>query len=164
MPELELLAVLGSLAVTLATLASIAYWLGRKFEAIDKRFERLELGLRLAVDGLKNAVVSINTMLVEFLGLKGLITPQEVSFLSAEARRLASSVTYVNPLKKEDVEFLKEVFSKDPEAITIEEAERVAEIGKKWWLEEGEERAYRLFLIGTFIKAYHLPKKYGMPR
>ena len=38
----ELETVLSILILTLASIASLAYWLGRKFEAIDRRFEAID--------------------------------------------------------------------------------------------------------------------------
>jgi hypothetical protein len=38
----ELETVLSILIPTLASIASLAYWLGRKFEAIDRRFEAID--------------------------------------------------------------------------------------------------------------------------
>jgi hypothetical protein len=38
--------------------------------------------------------------------------------------------------------------AKDVNEITIEEAERIAEIGKRWWYEDGCEEAYKIFLGG----------------
>jgi hypothetical protein len=32
-------------------------------------------------------------------------------------------------------------------------------MGKRWWKEDGLEVAYRLFLTGEIIKAYHLGKR-----
>ena len=178
----ELETVLSILIPTLASIASLAYWLGRKFEAIDRRFEaidrrfeevdrrfegvdrrfeELEKRIVASFEAFKNAVLAMNTMLVEFMGLKGLFTPQESRFLTSEMNRMMSAFKpQLNPLTKEEYEFVVSVLSKeDHDKITIEEAEKIAEIGKRWWKEDGLEVAYRLFLTGEIIKAYHLGKR-----
>jgi len=121
MPELE--TILSILMPTLASIASLAYWLGRRFEAIDgkfeevdrrfgemekrfeamdDKFEKLRGDMRASFEGLKNAVLAVNSMLVEFMGLKEFFTPKESRFLMSEANRLLSSVKLpTNPLTKE---------------------------------------------------------------
>ena len=151
----ELETVLTILVPTLASIASLAYWLERKFEAIDRRFEaidrrfeevdkrfmgvdnrfeELEKRIEASFEAFKNAVLAINTMLVEFMGLKGLFTPQESRFITSEMNRMMSAFKpQLNPLTKEEYEFVVSVLSKeDPNKITIEEAEKIAEIGKRW--------------------------------
>jgi hypothetical protein len=178
----ELETVLTILVPTLASIASLAYWLERKFEAIDRRFEaidrrfeevdkrfmgvdnrfeELEKRIEASFEAFKNAVLAIKTMLVEFMGLKGLFTPQESRFITSEMNRMMSAFKpQLNPLTKEEYEFVVSVLSKeDPDKITIEEAEKIAEIGRRRWKEDGLEVAYRLFLAGEIIKAYHLGKR-----
>jgi hypothetical protein len=178
----ELETVLSILIPTLASIASLAYWLGRKFEVIDRRFEaidrrfeevdkrfegvdrrfeELERRIEGSFEAFKNAVLAVNTMLVEFMGLKGLFTPQESRFPTSEMNRIISAFKpQLNPMTKEEYEFVMSVLSKeDPDKITIEEAEKIAEIGKRWWKKDGLEVACRLFLTGEIIKAYHLGKR-----
>ena len=188
MLSIELIVGIGSLASIIVSISSIAYWLGRKFEAIDKRFEAIDKrfeaidkrfeaidkrfeaidneirGIRreivIIADSIRSSTLSINSMLIEFLGVKGVITREESTFLVNEARRLSPTIILPNPISKEDSEFLKNVLNKDVDDISIEEAERISEIGKKIWIENGSEAAYKIFLTGLFIKAYHLGKKY----
>jgi len=110
-------------------------------------------------DAVRSGVVSMNSLVVEFLGLKGVFSQQEVAFLSREASRLALAIR-PNPTE-EEVEFLRRVFSKPVEEMTVEELERAAEIAKRWWYREGREEAYKLFLIAWTIRAYKL---YQEPR
>ena len=104
-------------------------------------------------DAVRSSVVSMNSLVVEFLGLKGLLSREEVGFLSREASRLALAIR-PNPITEEEVEFLRRVFSKPVEEMTVEELERAAEIAKRWWYREGKEEAYRLFLIAWTIRTY----------
>jgi len=186
---MELETILSILVPTLASIASLAYWLGKRFEAIDRRFEdvnrrfedvnrrfeevnrrfeevgrmfrSLERRLDSSFEALKNAILAINSMLVEFMGLKGLFTREESRFLISEIGRILASIRpSTNPLSKEKYEYVIKILKKeDPDKITIEEAEKLAEIGKEWWKEEGSEIAYKLFLTGEVIKAYHLGKQ-----
>jgi len=59
----------------------------------------------------------------------------------------------INPLTKEEAEFLKKVFSKLEDQITIEELDRVLEIAKKLFFETGEEKAYKLRLYTYMYRA-----------
>lgn len=90
------------------------------------------------------------------------MTEREVRFLTREVSRILSMVR-VNPLTREELEFLKSVVEKvlsgRLDEVTMEEAERFAEIGKRWWLEEGREEAYKIFLTGLYIKAYLLSRE-----
>ena len=138
-------------------LAGVTYWLGRKFSKIDYRFENIEREISRAFDGMKSATVTINSLMLDFLSLKGLIRDDEARMLGSEMQRVFSIVK-LNPIAKEDLEYLKKIFSKDVDEITIEEAEKVAEIGKKWWYEDGSEVAYKTFLAGLVIRGYHISK------
>ncbi len=138
----ELETVLSILIPTLASITSLAHWLGKKFEAIDRRFEaidrrfeevdkrfegvdmrfeELEKRIVTSFEAFKNAVLAMNTMLVEFMGLKGLFTPQESRFLTSEMNRMMSAFKpQLNPLTKEECEFVVSVLGReDPDKITI---------------------------------------------
>ncbi|WP_243676135.1 hypothetical protein [Vulcanisaeta distributa] len=73
----------------------------------------------------------MNSMVIEFLGVKGLVSPGEVSFLVNEVARLSQSMR-PNPITKEELEYIRSVFSKgDIDKISVKELERVAEIAKR---------------------------------
>lgn len=166
--------IIGFSLTIIGMLGGALYWLGKRFATIDKRFEDIdkrfgdidrrfedmERKLVLFADSVRSSVVAINSLLVEYLGLKGVLTQQEAAFLSREASRLLSMVK-VNPITAEELEFLKSVFSKPVEEMTVEELERAAEIAKQWWYREGKEEAYKLFLIAWTIRAYKLFQEGG---
>jgi len=77
--------------------------------------------------------------------------------VKAEMERTVSMVR-LNPITKEELEFLKKVVAKDVNEITLEEAERIIEIGKRWWFEDGSEAAYKVFLGGLVIRGYIISK------
>lgn len=163
--ELDLiLSIVGIVLTTIGSVASLAYWLGRKFSQVNERLERVEEKLERSVDALKNAVLSINSLILEFMSLKGLIEDKEVHFLASEVSRILGFVK-VNPLKREEIEFLRKVLyekivvRKQLNQVTLEEAEKVVEIGKRWWLEDGGEEAYKLFLAGLVLKGYIISRR-----
>ncbi len=61
-----------------------------------------------------------------------------------------------NPISKEELEFIKSVFSKDPDQMSVEELERVIEIAKRWWWEDNSEIAFKVFQVASIVRAYKL--------
>lgn len=45
-----------------------------RFQQIDKRFGEIERGLINFADSVRSAIVAMNSVVVEFLGVKGLIS------------------------------------------------------------------------------------------
>ena len=169
------ISIVGLAVTVVGMLGSALYWLGKKFremearfegiekrfEAMDKRFEELDRKLTTFADSARSAIVAMNSAVIEFLGLKGLITPNEAAFLTREMARLSLAIK-PNPISKEEAEFIRSVFAKgDIDKITIEELEKVAEIAKRWWYEEGSELAYKMFVYTWMLRAYKLFS--GMP-
>jgi hypothetical protein len=113
--------------------------------------------LARAFEGLKSAVSSSHALTLDFLALKGLLDEKEAGLAKAEIERAASMVK-LNSITREELEFLKKVVAKDLNEITLEEAERVAEIGKRWWFEDGSEVAYKVYLGGLVIRGYIISK------
>ncbi|WP_243678338.1 hypothetical protein [Vulcanisaeta distributa] len=179
----EIIYVIGLLITIIAYLAAFTYWLGRKFEGIDWRFRDLEERLSNRIKevetrlenrvanlenrmsnlegGLKSAVVNVNSLLIEYMGgLKGLFSQDEVKVLTNEVSRIVGMVR-ANPISKEELEFIKSVFSKDPDQMSVEELERVIEIAKRWWWEDNSEIAFKVFQVASIVRAYKL---YGKKR
>ncbi len=176
MAEEVVLSIIGLAVTIVGMFGGSLYWLGRKFaeidkkfEAIDRRFEEIdkrfeamekrfdEFNRKLAsfADSVRSAVVAMNSAVIEFLGLKGLITQGEVPLPIREV--MSSQAIRSNPISKEEAEFIRAVFAKgDIDKITVEELEKVAEIVKRWWYEEGSELAYKMFLYVWMLRAYKL--------
>ncbi|MCU7787622.1 hypothetical protein ODS41_06795 [Pyrobaculum sp. 3827-6] len=128
----------------------------KRFEAVDARFAEMDKKFATFANSIRSAVVAMNSAVVEFLGVKGLISPREASFLVSEISRLSLAIK-ANPISKEEVEYIRQVFAKgDVDKISVEELERVAEIAKRWWYEDGSEVAYKLFLYTWMLRAYKL--------
>ncbi|ADY02128.1 hypothetical protein VMUT_1927 [Vulcanisaeta moutnovskia 768-28] len=116
----------------------------------------MERRFTVFADSVRSAVIVMNSAIIEFLGIKGLISPGEVFFLIDEIIRMSQSIR-TNPISKEEVEFIRSVFAKgDIDKISVEELERVAEIAKRWWYEDGSEVAYKLFIYVWMLHAYKL--------
>ncbi len=75
--------------------------------------------------------------------------------MTNEVGRVVSMVR-ANPISKEELEFIKSVFSKDPDQMSIEELERVIEIAKRWWWEDNSEIAFKVFQVVSIVRAYKL--------
>jgi hypothetical protein len=156
--------VVGFSLTIIGMIASAAYWLGRKlalierkFDALRAEFEDMREDFARAFEGLKSAVSSSHALTLDFLALKGLLDEKEAGFVKAEIERTVSMVK-LNPITREELEFLKKVVAKDVNEITLEEAERIIEIGKRWWFEDGSEAAYKVFLGGLVIRGYIISK------
>lgn len=136
--------------------------LEKRIDSLEDRISSLDRKFTEAIDALKNAILAINSLNLDFLSIKGVIEDREARFLIKEATKYLSLIK-TNPLTEEEIEFLRKVLVekglKDINLITLEEAERIIEIGKRWWKEEGKEEAYKLFLTGLVIRGYIISKK-----
>lgn len=166
--------ILGTLVIVASSIASLAYWLGRKlsgFEArirelegrldrLEERFEARFGGLEREIRGLALASSESHAVITDFLSLKGLIERGEAEYLRDRIAGVFRIYTAApNPLTREELEFIRRVFSKDVDEITIEEAERAREIGRRLFIEDWDERGFLLFIAASFIRGYHISKK-----
>ena len=112
-----LVAVFGLLVTLIGMLGGALYWLGRRFAEIDRRFEeinrrfaevdrrfealerrfdelerRLEAKLTAFADSIRTGVVVVNPLVIEFLGIRGVLSREEAEFLAREAGRILSMV------------------------------------------------------------------------
>ena len=163
-----------STATILTTLAWITYWLGGKFRKInmrfamiderfkqiderfrqiDERFRQIDERFARFTDSISGALISINSLMIEYLGIKNVLTRDEAEFLKHEITRWAGTIR-ANPISKEEVEYIKAVASKSLDEITLEEIDKVVEIAKRWWYEGGGEVAYRIFLYAYIVRTY----------
>jgi hypothetical protein len=140
-----------------AEIDSVKAELGGRLDALQEEVRELRGQFARAFEGLRTAVSSSHALILDFLALKGLLDEREARFVKAEIDRMISMVQ-LNPITREELEFLKRVVAKDVNEITLEEAERVAEIGKRWWFEEGSEIAYKVYLAGLVIRGYLISK------
>ena len=140
-----------------AEIDSVKAELGGRLDALQGEVRELRGQFARAFEGLRTAVSSSHALILDFLALKGLLDEKEAGFVKAEMECTVSMVR-LNPITKEELEFLKKVVAKDVNEITLGEAERIIEIGKRWWFEDGSEAAYKVFLGGLVIRGYIISK------
>lgn len=181
-----ILGFLGTIATIVISLASLAYWLGRRFAEIDLRFKQIEGRFKSMEDGLKeefkhvenrfkdiegliahnmrvlaNAMTESQMVVVEFLSLKGVIDRGEAEYPARRVEGLLRLAT-LNPLTKEEWEFLRNFFSRaarDVDSVTIEEAEKAYELGRKLFVEDFDERGYKIAIAAGYIKGYLISRE-----
>jgi chromosome segregation ATPase len=127
--------------------------LENRMSSLEGRIVRLEERFSRFTDLVGGALISINSLMIEYLGAKNVLTKDEVEVLVHEINRWASTIK-VNPISKEEVEYIKSVTSKKLDEITLEEIDKVVEIAKRWWYEGGGEVAYRIFLYAYIVRTY----------
>ncbi|MGC9020396.1 MAG: hypothetical protein ACP5KE_04240 [Candidatus Methanodesulfokora sp.] len=62
-------------------LAGIAYWLGRKFAEIDRTLAEMRRDFSRAIDGMKSAVVSANSLILDFMAMKKLLEDKDTAVI-----------------------------------------------------------------------------------
>jgi hypothetical protein len=144
-----LLSVISTLVPTLSAIASLAYWLGRKFAEANGRFAILDERL----GRLESAFVQFSDLLLTILGSKGVLTDAEVMALRGMTRSMvpaARSKYYTEEVRRRLIELL----DKDPREYTmgdIEELENIAELIEK----EGFEAKRRDLTRYSWILRYY---------
>lgn len=119
---------------------------------VNERFDAVGGKLSSFAESVKSTIAAMHETFADLIALKGLITPDESNFLAREVGRLSLAIK-VNPITAEELRFIREVTAKDVDKITIEEMERIANIAKRWWYEEGKGEAYKMFFAATLVKA-----------
>jgi len=102
-----------------------------KFEK-DTRSE-LKSEMRSGFNRLADAIDSVGEAIVDYLGVKGILDPNEARFLRAVIKNLATTITTTNPLTETERKRLLELVDKDD--LTIEEAEELYRLARKLYRE-----------------------------
>jgi len=168
--EVELLVgFAGTIAAIAASAATLGYWLGRKFEEIEKRFEEIdkrfekydnkfeELEKRMASEfartrgEITELVRALHTHLIEFMAMKGLFTAEERGYLLSEAERIiAAYAPRANPLSPEEAKFILEVLrelrEKPAKEVDVSKLDKALEIADRWFKREGVYEAAKLWI------------------
>ena len=165
MPEAELLlSVLGSTLTILASIASLAYWLGRKFAQIDARFRAIDERFKAVdarFDALERRIGSVAEaarnqleFFTEFLGFRRIIERGDVEVVRGELRRLSSLL--LNPLTREEAARLRELL--DKEKLSLEEADELREIARKLVREYGDRvgETWKLLMYASIMRGLAL--------
>jgi polyhydroxyalkanoate synthesis regulator phasin len=117
--------------------------LGERITRVERDIERLGEGL----GKLTNVIGNVGEVIVEYLGLKGVLNQGEVNYLRSEIRRLASTTT--NPFTEAEKKRLLELVDKDD--LTLEEAEELHELARKFYREYFDKTpdAYKVLLYAA---------------
>lgn len=119
---------LGTIATVIISIATLAYWLGRKFAQIETRLDNLGRGLF----NLADAYVGYQEFFVEFLIHESVLRPAARDLLVNEVKRIMKLALPSNPLTKEEWEKIKLYFEKsERNEITLEEAEEFRRLARK---------------------------------
>ena len=161
----------GTIAAIAASTATLAYWLGRRFERVeeklkahDEKFERLEERFEKLEGKMTGLVLAIHSHLVDFMTLKGLFTEEERSYLVREAERISRVYSLrANPLSPEEAQFilevLKELKEKPAKEVDISKLDKALEIADKWFKREGIYEAAKLWINLYTLRAITLKER-----
>ncbi|MDK6028872.1 hypothetical protein QPL79_05805 [Ignisphaera sp. 4213-co] len=153
---LSILSAIGSLGA-LASVISVAYWLGKKFSEIDAKFKLIDERFKRIderFERLGNAFTSYQEFLIEFLSREGVIKSGDKELLINEARRVMR-LALANPMTKEELEKLREYLDKsEKDELTPEEADEFLELARKFAWEYGNRpEAWKLHIYATITRA-----------
>jgi hypothetical protein len=184
--EAELLsAILGTLLTILASLISLAYWLGRKFAQVDARFKAIDERFK-AVEGGVNALrrefdEKLSSFERKFDEKLSSVERKAGSVAEAARNQLEFFTEFLgyrgvisqrdaafvkgelyrlsamlNPLTKEEAIRLKELL--DKEKLTLEEADNLREIARKLVREYGDRvgEAWKLLIYASIMRGIAL--------
>jgi hypothetical protein len=173
---INIIVTIASVSVAVATLG---FWLGKKFteidyrfkliderfkaiderfKEIDKRFAELEKRINRRIERLSLAFTSYQEFFIEFLSREGVIRADARDLLVREARRVAK-LSVANPLTKEEWEKILKYIEKNPEEFTLEEAEEFLELARKVVMEYGEYiEAWKLHILAAMTVGIVLRK------
>jgi hypothetical protein len=151
----------GVIATVIISSVSLAYWLGKKFSEIDNRFKLIDVRferLERRLDAFGECAKGLYLTLVDFMTLKKLFTDDERRYLLGEVERLSTFyevTSRANPLKPEEIKFIKEVVrevkEKPVEELDLWKFEKIVEIAERLTKEEPSRHAFEFWM-----KAYML--------
>jgi polyhydroxyalkanoate synthesis regulator phasin len=159
-----LVAVLGVVVSTLSLVVNLMRSvsdLTRSVGDLGERITRVEDGIERLGEGLgklTNVIGNVGEVIVDYLGLKGVLNQGEVNYLRSEIRRLASTTT--NPFTETERRRLLELVDKDD--LTLEEAEELHNLARKFYREYIEKTpdAYKVLLYAA-AKHGEVLRKHG---
>jgi len=150
-----LLTAVGTIGAVAASTASLAYWLGRKFAEIEKRFAEIDKRFE-EFDRRFNELAQATRDQFEFfrvLGFRGVLEARDVDFVKGELARLAR----LNPLTEEELRRIRELVEK--EELTLEEADELRELARKFVKEHGDRPgAWKLLIYASIMRGIALRK------
>lgn len=179
----SILAAIGGLG-GLATIISVAYWLGKKFaeinvrfkeinkrfevmdrrfvqvdkkfEQMDARFEQIDRRFLEFQNQIFRVSRHVHEFIVDVLSYEGVIERKTVELLKSELNRIFS-IRLSNPLDEVTRKRILEILAKDEP--TLEEAEELYKIASKLVLERGNPEDWKLLTYSRWWIIYHLKKR-----
>jgi len=151
------------LASILVSVASLAYWLGRKFTLIDERFERINERfekvnerferLEREFSSFRDVFIQYNEILISLLEAKGILSKGEVLALKGFLGSLRPQPTS-KYYTKEVAKRLDELLAKDPEELTLADLRELDRIADLIWNEGYESGRVDLREYAMKLKLY----------
>ncbi len=133
----------------------------KEFGEIYGNFKSINLrlnGLEEMIRGSASASTEAHRVITDFLALKGLIDKAEAEYLSARVRGVFQAYA-LNPLSEEERRFILDLFSKDVDEATIEEAEKAYQIGLKLFREKLDSRGFLLAMAASYLRGYLISRE-----
>jgi polyhydroxyalkanoate synthesis regulator phasin len=117
---------------------------------LRERLTRVEDGIERLGEGLgrlANAINGVGEAIVDYLGFRGVLKPEEANYLKSDIKRITSIAT--NPFTEAERRRLLELVDKDD--LTLEEAEELHELARKFYREYIEKTpdAYKVLLYAA---------------
>ncbi len=110
---MDIVTILSTIATVVVAVGTATYWLGSRLTEVKKDIEALRSEMRGGFSRLANAIGSVGEAIVGYLGIKGVLDPNEARFLRAVIKNLAATVTATNPLTEAERKRLLELVNKD---------------------------------------------------
>jgi hypothetical protein len=149
----NILATIASVSVAVATLG---FWLGKKFTEIDYRFRLIDerfKAIEKEIRTLRDAIIQYNELLLSILESRGVVTKGEAVVLRGYLESLKPSATskyYTKEVEKR----LDELLAKEPGQLTLADIQELNRIGDLIWLEGYERNDEFLREYGMKLKVY----------
>jgi hypothetical protein len=152
---MDIVTILSTVAAVAVAVGTATYWLGVRLTGVEKDIEALRGGF----NRLANVITSANEIMVEYLGLRGVLNQGDVGFLKTVIKGLASTAT-ANPLTEGERKRLLELVDKDD--LTIEEAEELYRLARKLYEEYIDKTpdAFKALLYAAAMRGITY-RKYG---
>ncbi|MEM1637288.1 MAG: hypothetical protein QW247_06195 [Pyrobaculum sp.] len=149
--------VVGVLVTVVTSIATLAYWMGKKFQRLESEVKTVKEELRDKTNSLLLGFQSYQEFFIELLASEGMLRAERVQLAKNELLRIIKIVR-ANPLTKEEVERLEELLRKDE--LTLEEALELREIARKVVREYGNYvEAWKLHAYASLMVGLAMSKK-----
>ena len=137
------------LVTVVTSIATLAYWMGRKFQRLESEVKTVGEELRDKTNSLLLGFQSYQEFFTELLASDDVLRAERVQSAKNEPSTMAK-MAMADPLAKEEVERLEELLRKDE--LTLEEALELREIARKVVREYGNyAEAWKLHAYASLM-------------